>query len=183
MAYWRRGGRAVDVDRVFLGDMTVTKATSVTLTRAHRDAIFEEIEFAFESACDLAFMLEHAPGNTVDSDDARELIMRLRVAVALLDQIGWERSGDRDDYTVEVDEAVDWFAARIESFALAGLEYNREGLVAGEHSLGATARRLIDADLDKLKAARLVRTAYDDCRDLTGLRESLQFCANDVTKE
>jgi hypothetical protein len=29
-------------------DMAATKPTSVVLTRAHRDAIFEEIEFAFE---------------------------------------------------------------------------------------------------------------------------------------
>jgi hypothetical protein len=31
-----------------MADMAATKPTSVVLSRAHRDAIFEEIEFAFE---------------------------------------------------------------------------------------------------------------------------------------
>jgi hypothetical protein len=139
-----------------------TKPTSVILTRAHRDAIFEEIEFAFESACDLPFMLEHAPESPVDSDDARDVVTRLRVAVGLLDQIGWQRSGDRDGYLLEVDEAVDWFAAGIERFALAALEDNRRRLLAGEDEVGATARRLIDADLERLMAARVVRTAFQN---------------------
>lgn len=140
--------------------MAATKPTSVILTRAHRDAIFEEIEFAFESACDLPFMLEHAPESTVDSDDARDLIRRLQVAVGILDQLGWQRSGDHDGYALEVDEAVDWFAERIECFALAALEYNSRGLLPGENQFSAAARRLIDADLEKLKAARIVRTAF-----------------------
>jgi hypothetical protein len=141
--------------------MAATKPTSVVLTRAYRDAIFEEIEFAFESACDLPFMLEHAPGSTVDSEDARDLISRLQGAVGLLDQIGWQRSGDRDRYVIEVDDAVNWFAARIESFAVAALEYNRQGLLAGDDGVSATVRRLIDADLDKLHAARMLRAATD----------------------
>jgi hypothetical protein len=145
---------------VFVVAMTSSKPTSVVLTRAHRDAIFEEIEFAFESARDLPFMLEHAVENTVDSDEARDLIRQLQVAVGILDQIGWQPSGDRDAYPLEVDEAVDGFAARIESFALAALEYNRGGLLAGDEALGATARRLIDADLEKLEAARVLRTGF-----------------------
>jgi hypothetical protein len=140
--------------------MAATKPTSVVLTRAHRDAIFEEIEFAFESACDLPFMLEHAHGSTVDSEDARDLVTHLQVAVGLLDQIGWRRSGDRDRYVIEVDEAVNRFAARIESFALAALDYNHHGLRAGGDEVSATVRRLIDADLEKLQAARILRTGF-----------------------
>jgi hypothetical protein len=147
-----------------MADMAATKPMSVVLTRAHRDAIFAEIEFAFECACDLPFMLEHAPVSTVDSEDARDLITQLQVAVGLLDQIGWQRSGDSDRYVIEVDEAVNWFAARIESFALAALDYNRQGLLARGDRFSATVRRLIDADLEKLQAARILRSAFKNGR-------------------
>src|SRR5438477_13029636 len=108
--------------------MTTPGSVSVVLTSAHRDAIFEEIVFTFESAGDLPFMLEHGAESARDREDARDLVSRLRVAAGLLDQLGWQPSGDRDGYVLEVDGAVDGFAARIESFALAGLEYNRRGL-------------------------------------------------------
>jgi hypothetical protein len=132
--------------------------TSIILTRAQRDAIFEEIKLAFESACELPFMLEHAPESTVDSDEVRDLIMQLQVGVRLLEQIGWQETGDRDSYLLEVDDTVDWFAARIESFVLATLEYNRGGLLAPDAEISAAARRLIDADLERLEAARVLRT-------------------------
>lgn len=142
--------------------MATTRPATVTLARVHRDAIFEEIQFIFESACDLPFMLEHAAQNRVDSDDARDLIAHLHVAAGLLDQIGWQRSGEREDYCLELDEGLDEVAARIESFALAALEDNRRGLIASEHEASATVRRLIDADLEKLQAARIIRTAFHD---------------------
>ena len=125
----------------------------------------EEIVFAFESAGDLPFMLEHGSESARDREDARELVTRLHVVVRLLDQLGWQRTGDREGYLLEVDEAVDWFAARIESFALAGLEYNRGGLSAGDR-VRARTQRLIDADLEKLRAARVVRAAFKVARDL-----------------
>lgn len=140
--------------------MAATDPTSVVLTPAHRDAIFEEIEFAFECAGDLPFMLEHAGENKLDRDDARDLISRLHVAVRLLDQLGWQRTGSRDGYVLEVDDTVDWFAGRIESFARAGLEYNGRGFSAGDDRVSASTRELIDADLEKLSAARTVRTAF-----------------------
>lgn len=150
---------------VFVAERALTNPVSVILTPAHRDAILEEIEFAFESAGDLPFMLEHGGENKCDRDDARELIARLRVAVELLDQLGWQRTGNRDGYVLEVDEGVDWFASRIESFALAGLEFNRQGCSAGADGVRTTTRRLIDADLEKLSAARLVRAAVKVARD------------------
>jgi hypothetical protein len=139
---------------------------SVALTPAHRDAIFEEIVFAFDCAGDLPFMLDHGAESPRDRDDARDLVSRLHVAVGLLDQLGWQRKGDRERYVLEVDEAVDWFAARIESFALAGLEYNRPGLFAGDDRVRARTQRLIDADLEKLRAARVVRAAFRVAREL-----------------
>jgi hypothetical protein len=145
---------------------TGAQPTSVVLTAANRDAIFEEVEFAIECAGDLPFMLEHGAERACDRDDARELVARLHVAVRLLDQLGWQRTGDRDDYVVEVDEETDWFAARVESYALAGLEYNRKGLATGDDEKRATARRLVDSDLEKLEAARRVRTAFKIARSL-----------------
>lgn len=143
-----------------MAERAPTNPISVVLTPAHRDAIFEEIEFAFDHAGDLPLMLEHAADSECDRDDARELILRLHVAARLLDQLDWQRTGGRDGYLLEVDEAVDWFASRIESFALAGLEYNRGGLSAGDGHVRATTRQLIDADLEKLGAARAVRSAF-----------------------
>jgi hypothetical protein len=139
---------------------------SVVLTPAQRDAIFEEIVFAFDSAGDLPFMLEHAAEGERDREDARDLASRLHVAVALLDQIGWQARGDREGYVLKVDEAVDAFAARIESFALAGLEYNRKGLFAGEDHVRESTQRLIDADLEKLRAARVLRAGFKVAREL-----------------
>ena len=151
---------------MFVAEMTAPGSMSVVLTPSHRDAIFDEIVFAFESAGDLPFMLEHGAESTRDREDARDLVSRLHVAVGLLNQLGWERTGDREGYVLEVDEAVDWFAARIESFALAGLEYNRGGLFAGDDRVRASTQRLIDADLEKLRAARVVRAAFKVAREL-----------------
>jgi hypothetical protein len=146
---------AVGLGQVFEPAMASTNSTSVVLTRTHRDALFHEIEFAFEAAGGLPFMLERAAASRIDSEDARDLVIQLQAAVGLLDQIGWERTGDRDDYVIEVDEAVNAFAARIESFARAALEYNGQRVEPS-----AAVRRLIDADLEKLQAARILRSAH-----------------------
>jgi hypothetical protein len=140
--------------------MASTKPTSVVLTRAHRDAIFDEIQFAFELAGDLPIILEHFPGSLVDREDAHRLVTHLQVAVRLLDQIGWRQSGDRDRYVIQVDEDVTCFAAWIESRALASLDFNRRGLLAGRDEVGRSVRHVIDADLEKLQAARVLRTAF-----------------------
>jgi hypothetical protein len=151
---------------MFVAAVTARDRISVVLTRAQRDAILEEIEFAFESAGDLPFLLEHGAERQRDREDARDLISRLSVATRILDQLGWERSGNRDRYLLEVDEDVDWFAKRIESFAQAGLDYNRPKLFAGDERVRATSRRLLDADLAKLGAARVIRTAFKLARRL-----------------
>lgn len=146
--------------------MTGPGPVSVVLTSTQRDAILEEIEFVFELAGDLPFMLEHGNESARDRDDARELVSRLHVAVSLLDQLGWEQRGERDRYVVEVNDAVESFAEQMKRFALAGLEHNRPGLVAGDERVRATTRRLIDADLEKLRAARVIRTAFKVTRKL-----------------
>ncbi len=146
--------------------MASTDRPIVILTRAQRDAIFEEIEFAFESARDLPFMLEYGADSICDRRDARELIWRLQVAGRLLDQLGWQERGNRDGYVLEVDADVDRFAARIESYALIALEDNRRGLCDSNDEVRATARRLIDVDLDALEAALVVRAAFKVARAL-----------------
>jgi hypothetical protein len=151
---------------MFVADLTGPGLVSVVLTPAHRDAIVEEIEFAFESAGGLTFMLEHGSESARDRDSARELISRLNVALALLDQLGWQPHGTRESYVLEVDAAIDEFAAWIECCARAGLEYNRTGLVAADERVRASAQRLIDADLEKLRAARVIRTGFRVARTL-----------------
>jgi hypothetical protein len=146
--------------------MTGPGSVSVVLTATQRDAILEEIEFVFELAGDLPFMLEHANESERERDDARELVSRLHVSVSLLDQLGWEPRGERDSYVVEVDDAVESFADRMERFARAGLEHNRPRLVSSDERVRATTRRLIDADLEKLRAARVLRTAFRVTRKL-----------------
>ncbi len=145
---------------------TAPDSISIVLTPAHRHAILEEIEFAFESAGGLTFMLERGAENGRDRSDARTLVAQLQVAVELLDQLGWEQNGDRDGYVLKVDDAVDRFAERIEAVALAGLEYNRPRLFASDERVRDTTQRLIDSDLEKLRAARVVRTGFRVAREL-----------------
>jgi hypothetical protein len=140
--------------------MVRRESVSVILTPAERDVLFDAINFAFDSACDLPFMLQHAADSKCDRDDARDLVRRLQVAVRLLDQLGWDQTGDRDGYVVEVGADVDEFAAQIERDALLGLKDGRRGLLEDGDEVRAAARRMIDNDLGALQAARVVRTAF-----------------------
>lgn len=144
------------------------RSAIITLTRAQRDVIFEEIEFVFESARDLSFMLEHGAESICDRIYARDLISRLGIASRILDQLSWRPGGDRDSYLLEVDAEVDSFVERIERYALAALEDMRPGLTDADDHIRASARRLIDFDLDALDAARTVRAAFRqiDCATL-----------------
>jgi hypothetical protein len=134
-------------------------ATAV-LTRAQRDVVFEQIEFAFESAHDLPFMLEHGSESGWDRSYATDLIWQLGVAARILEQLGWERRGTRERYLLDVDADVDRFVAQIQHYALAALEDSRRGLLETDDETRAIARRLIDVDLDALETARVVRTVF-----------------------
>jgi hypothetical protein len=149
-----------------VADTSTRDRISVVLTLAHRDAILEEVEFAFEAAGDLLFMLERGAESERDRNDARDVVARLDVALGILDQLGWEPEGEREAYVLEVDEGVERFAARIERFALTGLEYNRPRLFAADDRVRETTERLIDTDLEKLRAARKIRTAFKLARGL-----------------
>jgi hypothetical protein len=142
--------------------MTTADPTHVVLTLAQRDAMFEEVAFTFEAARDLPFLLEHGAESVGERSDARDLIWQLQVALRVLDQLGWQQSGNRPGYVLEIDADIDRFAARIERYALVALEANRQGLLEGDEEQRATARELIDNDLDALEAVRLVRSAYRD---------------------
>jgi hypothetical protein len=142
--------------------MAIREPTDVVLSLAQRDAIFADIDFTFESARDLPLMLEHGVERVGDRIDVRELIWRLQVAVRLLDQLGWQRSGNRAGYVLEVDADISRFAAGLERHALGALEDDRHGLFAEDKELRAMARELLDSDLDALQAARLVQATYQD---------------------
>ncbi len=131
--------------------------------------VFEQIEFAFESAHDLPSMLAHGAESRWDRSYATELIWQLGVAARMLDQLGWERRGTRKRYVLDVDVDVDRFVAQIQRYALAALEDGRRGLLETDDETRAIARQLIDVDLDALEAARVVRTAFslEGARDET----------------
>jgi hypothetical protein len=140
--------------------IVTTEPTTVVLTLAQRNAIFQEIDFAFESARDLPFLLEYGAENIGDRMDARDLIWALQIAVRLLDQLGWRETGNRPGYVLDVDADTDRFAARMERYALVALEANRRGLLEDDEEQQASARQMIDGDLDTLEAARVIREAY-----------------------
>jgi hypothetical protein len=157
------GHRTDDARLVFVRSaMAIREPTDVVLSLAQRDAIFADIDFTFESARDLPLMLEHGVERVGDRIDVRELIWRLQVAVRLLDQLGWQRSGNRAGYVLEVDADISRFAAGLERHALGALEDDRHGLFAEDKELRAMARELLDSDLDALQAARLVQATYQD---------------------
>lgn len=122
--------------------------------------VFDQIEFAFESAHDLPLMLAHGAESRWDRAYSRDLIWQLGVAARMLDQLGWERRGSRARYVLDVDADVDRFVAQIQCYALAALEDSRRGLLEDDHEVRAIARQLIDVDLDALEAARVVRTVF-----------------------
>jgi hypothetical protein len=141
--------------------IVTTEPKTAVLTLAQRDAIFQEIDFAFESARDLPFLLQYGAESLGDRIDARDLIWHLQVALRLLDQLGWGERGNRAGYVLEVDADTDRFAARMERYALIALEANRRGLLDDDEDQRASAQEMIDGDLDTLEAARVVRVAFE----------------------
>jgi hypothetical protein len=140
--------------------IVTTEPSTVVLTLAQRNAIFQEIDFAFESARDLPFLLEYGAESIGDRLDARDLIWALQIALRVLDQLGWQERGNRTGYVLEVDADTDRFAARMERYALVALEANRRGLLEDDEEQQDSARQMIDGDLDTLEAARVIREAY-----------------------
>lgn len=142
--------------------MAVKQTAFVTLTLAHRDAVYEEIAFVFDSARQLSLYLTASEHDVSDRQWTRDLAERFATAVRLLDQLGWHERGDRLGYVLEVDADIARFMERLEGHATDALEDGRWELASDDWSgvdRPATIRQ-IDIDLDALNAARLVQAAY-----------------------
>ncbi len=87
---------------------------TVTLTREQRDALHGEITgFIFDDAGNLGDFHYSLiiPGRGFD---ARERWAKMSCTARILDAIGWDRTSDRDTYTITVDnEIAEWVRWRL----------------------------------------------------------------------
>jgi hypothetical protein len=146
----------------------------VTLVRAHRQAIYEEIESIFHLSTDLPLYLKSAGADVSDREWVKDYAQVLAVCGRVLDQLGWSEQDDHDGYELELDAGTIELMRRLGRNALAGLEESRENLANGGRSKYyyrseaelaeelAAARRLVDLDLDGLDAARLASAAVHE---------------------
>lgn len=138
---------------------------TVTLTREHRNAIRDHITGYFDEAGDLA-ELDSQPEH---AELARQIIWRLSASVRVLDQIGWAINGTADTYLLELDSEIVGLLEHIDKSAHGTIEANRGWLSPRDPSSPytpeqcedgvASARRMMDIDLDAIDAVRLVREA------------------------
>jgi hypothetical protein len=94
----------------------------VTLTREHRDAIYEEIESVVHLGDDLPIYLADGEFDPSDRDWLKAFSWKTGVCVRLLDQLGWQRQGDRDSYELEVDQNCARFMEDLDSRARGALK-------------------------------------------------------------
>lgn len=138
---------------------------TVTLTREHRNAIRDHIHGYLNEAGDLELMSAAA----IHGEDVRAMLDRLSVSADVLDQLGRERHGTADTYTLELDPEIVVLLDRIDRSARGTIEGNRDWLsprnpgspyTLEQYAQSALlARQMIDVDLDAIDAARLVREA------------------------
>jgi hypothetical protein len=143
---------------------------TVTLSREHRNAIRDHITGYFDEAADLA-ELDRRPEYR---ELARQIIWRLSVSERVLDQIGWQPCATGDTYTLEPDSGIMALLDYIDKSAHGTIEDNRGWLsprdpgspyTPEEYEDGAaSARRMIDVDLDAIDAVRLVREATTEAK-------------------
>jgi hypothetical protein len=74
--------------------------TTVTLTRTERDGIRDYVGGILE-ADDLAHNVRDGRADLV-----KEAVAQYPICIRVLDQIGWEQTGDRDSYEIEADAEV-----------------------------------------------------------------------------
>jgi hypothetical protein len=134
---------------------------SIQLTREQRDAIYEEVENVMNAGGDLGVLFRRGP----DQDD-REWVLRfhrrLQAAIRLLDQVGWNRTGVRDSYALEIDADLVQFMCEMEGHALDALEDDRRDLDPADAEDLAVSCHLVDLDLAALSVARRAQAAYSE---------------------
>jgi len=134
--------------------MATTQHPAVTLTRAHRDAVWEDAANLLRSD-DVRNVF---PRGEEARDEIASVLACLGACVRVLDQIGWNEHDPRDSYPLEVDSEIAAFMGGVAERAQRALESDlrtgREELCAD-----AEARRFLDLDLAALDAARLALEA------------------------
>jgi hypothetical protein len=121
---------------------TSQQTSSVTLTRAQRDAVHDAVELI----CGRDEMSHFDP-------DRREvitsLIGHLSAVPRLLEQIGWEREGVRETYELEIDDDI---AKLMQEVGRIGIEVLTDAFRSGD-------MRAFDVDVAKVAAAGIVQQA------------------------
>jgi hypothetical protein len=161
--------------------MATRRSATVTLTREHRDAIYEEINGVIHQGSDLHMYFADAEFDMEDRDWIRAFSRKLPVCLRLLDQLGWQQRGDRNSYTLDVDDDAARFMQDLDRHARDALEDDRvcmlEDRAAGRREeyrwrWGVTftdqewaeklceGQRVVDRDLDVIDAARIALAAY-----------------------
>jgi hypothetical protein len=155
--------------------MAAKQHPTVTLTREHRDAIYQEIVSVVHLGSDLHLYLADAECDARDRAELLDVVGRLSVCVRLLEQLGWKKRGDRDSYELEVDEDVARFMEHVDRHARGALEDDKEAALQPSDAYAAygftftaaewteefaTRRALINTDLDGIDAARIALAAH-----------------------
>jgi hypothetical protein len=83
--------------------------TTVTLSKQQRDALRE---FAWPAFC-CETLDSHVDNG--EGADAKNVLSKIQMAFQVLDQIGWERDGARDDYVLDLDNDLVVFLASLEA--------------------------------------------------------------------
>jgi hypothetical protein len=153
------------VSRPEEGHMASKQHPIVTLTRAHRDAIYEHIECFVAVGTEINRSLADAEFDPEERAFLRAYAKRLTAITRLLDVLGWEKLGNHESYELEVDDQVAEFMREVEKHARGALQDNSDALADGPSKyLSAdqdaenreATRHMIDLDLDALAASRRV---------------------------
>jgi hypothetical protein len=137
--------------------------TPITITRDQRDALHYEIrcyEFSEGPLGDFQDGIERAGRGF----DARERWQHFTIVARLLDDLGWDRQGDRDSYTLTMDPATlrRWAGHRLEETEACLAEHARSmaDVRAGIDPWGPPSQRRTMLGLEN---------DLEDLRDLTNV--------------
>jgi hypothetical protein len=129
---------------------SVLQQQSVTLTRAQRDGVRQHVEHIIGcAATDLSPLSGH-----FDQESAQTALRHLTCGTRILEQLGWQERGDRDEYALQLDADVVAFMT----------ELGQGGAEALEDALGfdPVMDYMIALDRGVIEAAAVVRAAVGD---------------------
>jgi hypothetical protein len=119
--------------------MSISQQPTVALTRAQRDAVHDAVELI----CGRDELSHFDPDRR---EDITSLIGHLSAVPRLLEQIGWERGGDRETYELDIDDDI----------ANLMQEVGRTGIAVLTDAYRSGDMRAVDVDVAKVAAAGIV---------------------------